>query len=93
MLRDPQEWDPLPIWEAYHKEVPLLGVPEITLDRMSILCEGSCSVRQFVKPSIWRRFCRLESNEKQKHVNSQKTWDALVVPLGMRWCDPREKEK
>ena len=26
------------VWEAYHKEVPLLGVPGITLEPASILC-------------------------------------------------------
>ncbi len=34
IFRDPQWWDRLMgmVWEAYHKGVPLLGVPEISLD-------------------------------------------------------------
>ena len=93
MLRDPQEWDPLPIWEAYHKEVPLFGVPEITKRSHEHFVWGKllCSP---VRKTIYLETLLpcLESNEKQKHVNSQKTWDTLVVPLGMRWCDTRKRK-
>ena len=93
MLRDPQEWDPLPIWEAYHKEVPLFGVPDITKRSHEHFVWGKllCSP---VRKTIYLETLLpcLESNEKQKHVNSQKTWDTLVVPLGMRWCDTRKRK-
>ena len=36
------------VWEAYHKGVPVLGVPGITLDKMQ---------REFISSSLQQNFC------------------------------------